>query len=414
MKVTIIGGGIIGLCSAYYLQQKGCTVTVVDKGDLTDNCSFGNLGYISPSHFVPLATPGIVRQGIQWMFDSSSPFYFKPRLDWDLIRWAWHFNLSANRRLMEQNMPHMNNLLQLSRRLATEMNQALGDQIQFSEKGCWMLYKKQATGDHEKHLADVANAYGLKTKICSLQEVQAQETQTEVNALGGVLYYDDAYVEPTRFMNVLIAFLKEKGVRFQLGTTIQKIEGAGTKASQLITDQGTITFDALVVANGSHIPEITAMMGKKILMQPGKGYSFVYDNLAQNLQYPSILADHRVATSPYGTKLRIGGTMEISGHSDQKLPKRIEAIYRAFRLYYPAMDIHAPDTDRAWYGYRPLTPDGVPYIGQWGKYGNVFIAGGHAMLGVSAAPGTGLLISEMVTKAPVSIGIAAFDAGRFG
>jgi D-amino-acid dehydrogenase len=414
MQTAIIGGGIIGLCSAYYLQQKGCAVTVIDRGDLTDNCSFGNLGYVSPSHFVPLAAPGIVRQGIKWMFNSASPFYIKPRWSWDLVQWAWYFNRSANQRLMEQNMPHMNNLLQLSRRLIVDMNAALGNNVQLTEKGCWMLYKKATTGDHEKHLAEVANSYGLKTRICSPQEVQALETQTQVDALGGVLYYDDAYVEPTRLMEVLIAFLKEKGVQFQTNTTIRKIESNGTTARQLITDKGVIPFDALVIANGSRIPEIAALLGRKILLQPGKGYSFLYDNLAQNLQYPSILVDHRVATSPYGTRLRIGGTMEISGHHDQKLPKRIEAIYRAFQLYYPDMKITPPDVQSAWYGYRPLTPDGVPYIGPWSHCQNVFIAGGHAMLGVSAAPGTGLLISEMITKNRVSIATEAFRPDRFG
>jgi D-amino-acid dehydrogenase len=132
------------------------------------------------------------------------------------------------------------------------------------------------------------------------------------------------------------------------------------------------------------------------------------------LQYPSILVDDRVATTPYNTNLRIGGTMELSGHSNNILPKRVLSIYNAFKKYYPTMQIPQPDMQKVWYGYRPVSPDGMPYIGRHNSYTNLCYAGAHAMLGVSAATGTGKLISQIISKQNNEIDIAAFNPNRFG
>jgi D-amino-acid dehydrogenase len=148
-------------------------------------------------------------------------------------------------------------------------------------------------------------------------------------------------------------------------------------------------------------------------MQPGKGYSVVYENLVKNLHHPSILTEARTAMTPIDRWLRIGGTMELTGHSDNILPKRVSAIYSAVKKYYPDLKIEQPETGKAWFGYRPVTPDGLPYIGRHRKYPNLLFAGGHAMLGVSAAAGTGKLVTEIMSNRPTSIDISAFDVERF-
>ena len=148
-------------------------------------------------------------------------------------------------------------------------------------------------------------------------------------------------------------------------------------------------------------------------MQPGKGYSILYDNLDKNLHYPSILVDHRTATAPLQRRLRIGGTMELSGHNNRILPDRVMAIYAAFEKYYPGMKLPRPEPSQAWWGYRPVTPDGLPYLGKSKKYSNLYFAGGHAMLGLSAAAASGLIIEELISGKPNSININAFDPERF-
>ena len=413
MKVVIIGGGVIGLCSAYYLKKAGHEVTVIERNNITDGCSFGNMGYISPSHFIPLATPGIISQGLKWMMSSSSPFYIKPRLNLDLMRWGMAFWKKANAMNVRLSAPHLNNLLQLSRNLMNDLKNELPDSFDMIEKGCWMLYKTEKTGEHEKHLAEQANRFGLKTIMCTPQQVQEYETEVEVNVAGGVLYLDDCHLSSAKFMQALFSHLQKNKVKFWLNTEVTGFEKSNGKIKTVITDKGNISCDELVIANGSWMGNISKLLGIKMLMQPGKGYSIVYNELEKNLQYPSILVDDRTATTPINKWLRIGGTMELSGHSDNILPKRVMAIHNAFKKYYPAMNLPEPDLKKAWYGYRPVTPDGMPYIGRHTKFSNLSYAGGHAMLGLSAAAGTGQLIKEIIGGEKPAIELSAFNPERF-
>lgn len=413
MNVTIIGGGVIGLCTAYYLRKEGHEVTIIDRNTISDGCSFGNMGYVSPSHFIPLASPGIVQQGLRWMMSSTSPFYIKPRLNWDLIRWGLAFWKSSTAKKVAANTPHLNNLLQLSRALMNDMQKELNGSFDMIEKGCWMLYKQEKTGDHEKKLAEQAAGFGLKTLVCSAAQVQEYETEVEVDVAGGVLYLDDCHIDSAKFMRSLYTHLQKAGVRFWLNTEVKGFETHDGRIMGVVTGEECLPCGELVIANGSWMANTSRLLGIRMLMQPGKGYSVAYNDLKKNLQYPSILVDHRTATTPIGRWLRIGGTMELSGHSTHILPKRVQAIYHAFRKYYPTLSIPAPEPAKAWFGYRPVTPDGMPYIGRHRRYTNLVYAGGHAMLGLSAAAGTGKLVNEMISGKPPSINLSAFDPCRF-
>lgn len=413
MNVTIIGGGVIGLCTAYYLHKAGHMVTVIERGDITDGCSFGNMGYVSPSHFVPLASPGIVAKGLKWMLSSSSPFYIKPRLNMDLIRWGLAFWRRSNARTAEKNAVSLNGLLRLSRELMSDFREEFGKSIELTEIGCFMLYKNEKTGKHEKHLADEARKFGLKTEICTREKVQQYEPEVEVDVAGGVLYLDDCHLHSGKFMMELFRFLREQGVQFYINTRVTGFERSNGNITSVITDKLAVRCENLVVANGSWMPEVARLMEIDLLMQPGKGYSLAYDGLERNLHYPSILVDDRTATTPIGRWLRIGGTMELSGHSDNILPRRVMAIYNAFKKYYPGMDLPQPQPRKAWYGYRPVTPDGLPYIGKHRNYENTVFAGGHAMLGVSSAAATGKLVTEILNKKKTSIDISGFGVERF-
>jgi len=213
-------------------------------------------------------------------------------------------------------------------------------------------------------------------------------------------------------MQSLYTHLKKAVVEFWLNTEVKSFEKSGDKIKAVTTDQGKIETEELVIANGSWLQEVSKLLNINILMQPGKGYSIVYNDLPKNLLYPSILVDDRTATSPINRWLRIGGTMELSGHSDNILPKRVLAIYHAFNKYYPSMKLPVPDTSKAWFGYRPVTPDGMPYIGRHTRYSNLTYAGGHSMLGVSAASGTGKLVQEIISNTKSSVDLVAFNPER--
>ena len=247
-QVTIIGGGVIGLCCAYYLQKAGNEVTVIERGDITSGTSFGNAGYVSPSHFIPLASPGIVAKGLQWMLSSSSPFYIKPRLNADLIRWCLTFWKNANEKTMQQNIPHLHNILQLSRELMTEIKNDIGNNFRMAEVGCFMLYKNASTEKHELELAKEAAQLGIKTKIFSAKQIQEMEPEVEVNVRGGILYPMDCHLHPGDFMQTIKKYLQNADVRLQLNTTVTGFEKSENKITAVITDNGKFDCNELIIA----------------------------------------------------------------------------------------------------------------------------------------------------------------------
>ncbi|MBL7694970.1 MAG: FAD-dependent oxidoreductase [Ferruginibacter sp.] len=413
MKVTIVGAGVIGLCSAYYLQKEGYEVTVIERGDITDGCSFGNMGYISPSHFIPLASPGIIAEGIRHMLSSSSPFYIKPRLNWDLLQWGYHFWRNCNAATVKRNAPHLNNILHLSRYLINDMRDEIGDTFEMEEIGCLMMCRQEKTLQHEFHLADDAEKFGLQVERLRRNEVQQLETDVEVDVAGAVLFKDDCHFDPGKMITALKKHLESNGVRFQLHTTVTGFEKQNNRVTAVLTDKGKTDADELIVATGSWLPVVMRMMGIRLLLQPGKGYSHTYDHVEKNLKYPAILVDGRCAITPWKQRLRIGGTMELSGINNRVLIKRMQGIYESARNFYPGLTIDFPPADKIWNGLRPVTPDGLPYIGRVNNFENVIVAGGHAMLGISEGTGTGKLVSEITQHKTTSVDISAFKPQRY-
>ncbi len=411
--ITIIGGGIIGLCSAYYLHKEGYKVNVIERGDLSDGCSFGNMGYISPSHFVPLASPGIISQGLKWMMSSTSPFYIKPRLNLDLMKWGYRFWKSSTAEMVQKNGPHLIDILQMSRALMFDLKNNIGDTFEMEDKGCLMMCKQQKTLDHEFHLADEAEKYGLKVERLSRQEAQQLEPDVELDVAGAVLFKDDCHLNPGKLMSALKTYLEKSGVVFQLNTTVTGFEKANKAITSVITDKGTFHCSEVVLATGSWLPVVAKMMGIKLLLQPGKGYSHTYQHVEKNVKYPAILVDGRCAITPWGHQLRIGGTMEISGINNKVLLKRMQGVYDSAKRFYPGLQIDFPPANKIWNGLRPVTPDGLPYIDRAEQYNNVIIAGGHAMLGISEATGTGKLVTEIIQHKPSDIDLSAFKLNRF-
>jgi len=409
----IIGGGIIGLCSAYYLQKDGHAVTVIDRGDITDGCSFGNMGYVSPSHFVPLASPGIIAEGFKHMLSSSSPFYIKPRLDTELLQWMWHFYKNSNAATVKKHAPHLNNILQLSRRLIDDMRSDIDDNFDMETKGCLMMCKQQNTLNHEFHLADEAEKLGLVVERLDAAKVQAMEPDVEVDVAGAVLFKDDCHFNPGKLMIILKNNLQQKGVQFQLHSTVTGFEKTGNKVTAVVTDKRKTSGDHFIIAAGSWIPSVSKMLGLHLLLQPGKGYSYTYDHIEKNIKFPAILVDGRCAITPWGHNLRIGGTMELSGINNKVLIKRMQGIYNSAKNFYPGLKIDFPPANKIWNGLRPVTPDGLAYIGKTSEYNNVVIAGGHAMLGISQGTGTGLIVSQLVENKKTEIEIEAFRLKRF-
>lgn len=413
MKAVIIGGGIIGLSSAYYLSRDGWDVTVVDRTDMSDSCSHGNLGMIVPSHFVPLAAPGIVLKGIRWMFDSKSPFYVKPSLNRNLINWGLHFIKSANAQHVEHCASYLKEINLLSKKLYEELSATPGFDFAFEKKGIIMYYKTDKVAEEEIQMAEKARSMGLDAVVLSREEAQAQEPDVQLNVLGGVHYRCDAHLYPNKLNAQLVHYLKQAGVQFYTRQPVQQIIRTNKSITAIMVGEQEISGDVFVAAAGSWMPELLRMAGLKLPLMPGKGYSFTDEQPKQQLQVPAILCEARVAITPMGQHLRFGGTMEIGPVNDKVNMKRVQGIVESVLAYLPGLEVSMPLEEKVWYGFRPCSPDGMPYIGFGNRYTNLLYAGGHGMMGLSLGPATGQLIAELAKGKKTSIDIKAFDPSRF-
>ncbi|QOI96159.1 MAG: FAD-dependent oxidoreductase [Flammeovirgaceae bacterium] len=413
-QVGIIGGGIIGLSSAYYLMRAGHQVIVIDQSDLKDGCSFGNAGMIVPSHIIPLAAPGMISKGIRWMFNSTSPFYVRPRLSGNLLKWGWQFYRHSTKDHVERAAPALKELSLLSKAMYQQLAKELPFDFGFHERGLLMLYQTKETGHEEIEAATFANKLGIEARVLSAAEVQELEPDMRVSVRGGVYYPGDAHITPQALVSQWIPYLIANGVAFHTLTEVQDFTIGADKIKSVITNKGHFDFDEVVIATGSWSGLLVSKLGITLPMQAGKGYSFTLNNIAKNSRIPSIFLEARVAVTPMGSSLRFGGTMEITGVDHSINMNRVKGIVNAIPRYYPDIKINMPDAKDVWHGLRPCSPDGLPYIGRSRSFSNLVIATGHSMMGLSLGPGTGKLVGEIVNRERPSVSLNQFDPERFG
>jgi D-amino-acid dehydrogenase len=412
-NIAIIGGGIIGLSTAYYLNRSGHCVTIFDKGDFNDNCSVGNAGMIVPSHIIPLAAPGMISKGIRWMFNSKSPFYVRPRLSKNLITWGLKFYAHANHGHVMRSIPLLKEISTLSKQLYQELAKENHFDFGYEERGLLMLFKSAETEREEIEAAKVANQFGIEARVLSLTEAQRLEPFVKLEARGAVYFPGDAQINPQTLINKLKAFIQQRGVAVFPNTTIKDFEVKGTQIKGVRVQNDVQTFDEFIVAAGAWSGTFCSRLGIDLPMQSGKGYSFTLNDVKNNVSVPTLLLEGRVAVTPIGTSLRFGGTMEIGDVNRAINMNRVKGILETIPKYYPEMNVKLPEEKAVWSGLRPCSPDGLPYIGRSSKFKNLIIATGHSMMGMSLGPATGRLVSELVDEVPCSMDVAAFGPERF-
>lgn len=414
-KVIVIGGGIIGLSSAYYLQQEGYQVTVLDKADFLDNCSYGNCGYVCPSHFIPLATPGIVRQGLKWMLNPQSPFYVQPRLSRSLIDWGWKFMKSATKDHVDRSAAPLRDIALLSQQEYESWMRLPGFEAAYEHKGLLEIFQTEAAAEHARHTVETAHRLGLDTTLLNAEELQAREPHTRINALGAIFFTCDAHLYPNKLMETLIRTLRQKGVELLANEEVKGFETGGGSVRKLVTSRHTYEADAIVLATGSWSREMAAMLDTRLPLMPGRGYSVTLSDSPYRVNYPAILVEGRAAITPMdGNKIRFGGTMEVTATNAPPRYARVQGILNAVKRFFPEFDVPMPPVEKIWYGYRPCSADGLPYIGRIKKYDNIVVATGHSMLGLSLGAGTGKLVAELVSERTTSMDLAPFAVERFG
>ncbi|UYQ94844.1 FAD-dependent oxidoreductase [Chitinophaga horti] len=413
-QVIIIGGGIIGLSSAFYLQEAGYEVTVVDKTDMSNGCSYGNAGYICPSHFVPLAAPGIVAQGFKWMLNSKSPFYVQPRLNKELISWGLQFMKSANARHVQRSAIPLRDIALLSKNLYEEWTSVPGIDFAYEPKGMLEFFKDEASAHHAEHSVKASRDLGLDARLIGREEVQKMEPDAKLDILGAVYFACDSQLYPNKLMSSLQTYLAGKGVKFLHNTEVTGFVTNGERISGIKTPQETLTAAEVVLATGVWSGQLAKQLSLNIPMVGGRGYSVTLENSPYKLHHSIILSEARVAISPMdGNKLRFGGTMEITGIDAPPRMKRVQGILESVKKYLPEYDIAMPAEKDVWYGYRPCSADGLPHLGKTSRWKNLTVATGHSMLGISLGAATGKLVQEIVQGKPTSMDIRPFEVERF-
>lgn len=414
MKAIVIGGGIMGLSSAYYLNQAGWEVTVLDKEDFLNNCSYGNAGYVCPSHFIPMATPGIVKQGLKWMFNSKSPFYVQPRLNGALIDWGLKFMRSATPEKVEAAAIPLRDIAMVSQHEYEQWTKIPSFDFAYEHKGLLEIFQTEKVAEHARHTVERGKELGLDVDLLNYEELKQLEPQAKINGMGAIYFRCDAHLYPNKLMKGLMAVLQQRGVTLKANEEVIGFDRQEGAVKKVITRNSVYAADAVVVATGSWSREVAALLQTKIPLMPGRGYSITLENSPYKINHPAILVEGRTAMTPMdGNKLRFGGTMEITATGTPPRMNRVQGILDAVKRFFPEFDVPMPTAEGFWYGYRPCSADGLPYIGRLKKWKNVVVATGHSMLGLSLGAGTGKIVSEIVNEQPLSMDIQPFRVDRF-
>ncbi len=411
-KVVIIGAGISGLCTAYYLVKNGYDVTVIDKGDFSTGTSFINAGYLTPSHIISLAAPGIITKGLKWMFNSASPFYIKPRLDIDFFKWAWDFKKSASAANVEKAVPVIKEINLKSRDLYEEILNSGDFNFHYEKQGLLMAYASEKGKEEEFKLAERAVKEGLEAKIISGETLKRIQPVFSDKVIGAVHYKCDRHTTPNHFMNSLKTWLQENGVHFEPGQEVKDIAVENQNIVAVKTEQNSFCAHEFVLAAGSWTFDLAKKVGLNIPIQGGKGYSIDVKRTT-GISMPAILVESKVAVTPMDGFTRFAGTMEFSGNNSIIRKNRVETISAAVSAYYRNIEISSKEKEDSKCGLRPVSPDGLPFIGRTLKYKNLTVAAGHAMMGWSLGPITGKLISEIIDGQKTSVNLRPFRIERF-
>ena len=400
--IIIIGGGIVGVSCAYFLHKAGHQVTIIDQSKMSDGASYVNAGYMSPSHLIPLAAPGVMKQGVKWMFNKKSPLYIKPRLNADFLKWSLAFNKSCNQNHVHRSIPVMREMAVMGRDLYHQIKKEEGFSFHIEKKGLLMLCQTEKALHHEDELVQIASKEGLQAKTITAQEVQKMMPETALDIVGASYFECDHHSTPGEFMEEIKSYLLREGVVIRQEEKVLDITTAGSKITSVHTDKEVLNADEFVLAAGSWTSTLSRKLNINLLLQAGKGYR-IQTKTATGITYPAILAEAKVAITPMNGFTRFAGTMEIAGINRTINKTRVEAIAQGVNNYFPEVRITGQEKEAAACGLRPVSADGMPYIGKSAKCDNLTIATGHAMMGWTLGPSTGKLVQEIIDNKTSSV-----------
>ena len=459
MRVGIVGGGVIGLCTAYYLKKLGADPVIVESSTLGSGCSYGNAGWVFPSKSTPLAKPGLTIQSLKWMLRRDSPLHIKPANLLALAPWLMRFRSFCNHADQMRGIAAFAALNAVTMERYDELA-ADGVQYEYSESGLLMAFrdfdeaaatKKEvdmvaaaeaasgaisgtasgaksgtasgaksgtASGTTSGAVSEVsfraASGSGSGTSSCrELDEAELYEREPLLRPgfRFGLFLDEGRHVRPESVTGGLGSLLRASGIEIHQGAKATGFRSERQRVTAINTSLGDLEVDAVVLAAGAHTGTLSRMVGCPIPLIAGKGYSVTIEQPTNQLRQPLLLGDGLIGLSPFKGALRFAGTLELSGIDNRIDAARVRSIRRHVSR---ALDIpEASEGGRAWMGMRPMVPDSLPVIGKLPSRENVYVNTGHQMSGITVAPSSGWALAGLMLEGRPGVELKAFSAERF-
>lgn len=411
-KVVVIGGGIIGLSTAWELHRRGEEVIVLDSRSAGMAASAVNAGWVSPAMAGPVPAPGLVKTSLKWMLNPESPLYIRPRLNKGFITWLYRFWRACNEQAYQAGLEAT---AVLGSGTMEIMDQWVSDGIEFEMHDFGLLYAYRDRAYMEADLAAFQGVtpYGYaQPQPLYGDDLRAFEPILSEELVGGYHVKEERTVQPITLVKGLIAKLQEVGVEIRNGAPVVDLEVSQKKVVAVRTPAERIEADHVLISAGAWTGEIGKMAGAKLPIEAGKGYGLDFRPAPVRPQRSVYLPNDRIAITPFNDGLRLSGTMELSGISDTVTARRVGAIEKGGKRFLQGFPEGSKPT-QIWAGMRPMAPDGLPVLGNVSGLSNLTVASGHAMLGVTLAAVTATHMADLIASGTTPDVLKPFSPNRF-
>lgn len=407
----VVGAGIVGVSTAYYLSRRGRRVTVIEMGDIGNGASSGNAGIVALGH-PPIPRPGLIRQVLGWMLNGSSPVYIRPRFDLALFRWMWDLKRACTE---EHFCSSMELLTTLGRHTQSCFEQIFSDEqmsCEYHRTGWLEVYRTEKGLAQGRRDAELLERYGFEIQVLDGDEVIRREPAFKDTVVGAVHSVESAFVDPMKFLVELAERARGHGASIRTNTQILDVltSDGGVVGVRLDTGE-RLEAESVVLAGGIWTTGLARKLGIHVPMQAGKGYHRDITRPSPCVGIACVLAEDHVAVTPLDDVLRLSGTVEFSGLNHRMVPRRLDMLTAAARHYLDGLALTQPVSE--WCGLRPCTADGLPVVGWAPAPRGLFVATGHARMGLTLGPVTGKLVSECILDGRPSIDITPLRVDRF-
>ncbi len=417
MRVLVLGSGVIGTASAWYLARAGFEVTVVDRQPgPADETSFANAGQISPGYASPWAAPGVPFKALKWLFSKHAPLAIRPGLDPQQYLWLAQMLRNCTQSRYAINKARMVRLSEYSRDCLDELRRETGIDYEGRQLGTTQLFRTQAQLDDAAKDIAVLEQYGVPYELldrAGIARVEPALASVSDTLAGALRLPNDQTGDCHLFTQRLAAMAAAAGVEFRFGQTLQALESQGGRISGVIIDGRRETADRYVLALGSYTPQLLAPLGIRLPVYPLKGYSLTLPIVDAAMAPVSTILDetYKVAITRFNDRIRVGGMAEVAGHDLSLSPRRRATLEKVVGDLYPRGGDLAAAT--FWTGLRPATPDGTPVVGAT-PYSNLYLNTGHGTLGWTMACGSGRYLADLMASRMPQISGEGLDISRYG